>query len=170
MSKGFSTINYKGPVTQAAKGQVAGGSTSGTARVRACFPQTPIIDEEDLKKLFVEKVLSGEVLDGFMFESFNRDYVGTTNQPAPDFTPDKDTSITVEGESIPSHFVPNPTSPGEGSLNPTDKPEAPDGFVKHTEQFGNGAGSKQGPATLRENLVAARETFGTYIKGKAIQG
>ena len=166
--KGFSTLNYKGPVTEAAKGPIAGGSTSGTARVKACFPQTPSLTEEELRALFVEKVLPTGEQSGFMFDGGV--YLDYNHPQAPDFTPDTDVNIELEdGENIGSHFTPNPTSPGENSFNVLDKPKAPEGFATHSEQWGNGAGSKQSPKQLGENLVKARETFGQYIKGGAVK-
>lgn len=166
--KGFSTINYAGPATNRALGPLAGQSTSDTAVVKACFPQTPKLSDEELHALFVEKVLPKGETQGFMFSG--EVYLDYNHPEAPNFTPDVDEKIDAGGEMLPSHFVPNPTSPGEGSLNPLDKPAAPEGFVKHTEQWGNGAGTKQNPNELGQNLVKARETFGSYIKGKAVGG
>ena len=101
----------------------------------------------------------------------NEVYLDYNHPDAPGFTPDSDVEVeTEDGEKIGSHFVPNPTSPGEGSINPLDKPSAPEGFAQHSEQFGNGAGSKMAANELGAALRTQRETFGTYIKGKAIKG
>jgi len=169
MSKNFSTINYRGEPTAAALGPVGGVSTSGTARVKACFPQTPVITDEQLIDIFKANVLPVGETKGFMFDS--EVYLDYNHPDAPGFTPDADKNLQVGDENIGSHFVPNPTSPGEGSINVTDKPAAPEGFATHSEQFGNGAGSKMAPNELGAALRTQRETFGEALaKGRAIRG
>ena len=160
--KGFSTtVNPE--VTARSLGAVNGQSTSDTATIKACFPNTPNISHDQLVEIFKTEVFGTQ--KGFMFD--NEVYLDYNHPQAPDFTPDSDKAIDANGEKIPSHFIPNPTSPGPGSFNVTDKPEAPAEFAKHAEQWGNGSGTKESPKTLGENMVAARDTFGIYVRGES---
>ena len=87
------------------------------------------------------------------------------NNGAPDIASiDKDGG----GLPLPSGWVPNPTSPGVGSMNPSDQPAPPEGFGKSPNpQWGTGVGSQLGPKESSEKLGAQK--LGDYIMGKAVQ-
>ena len=105
--------------------------------------------------MFKSLVTDGTVSDGFCFSSVSRDY-----SDAPDIR-DVDTS----SNNLPSGWVPNPTSPGAGSLNPADKPSPPSGFGQTpVDNWGTGVGSKLQPS--ESSLQHSQMEPGTYVMGK----
>jgi hypothetical protein len=116
-----------------------GLGTSDTTTVNACFPASPIhageINDESIKELAQALLLDGVVNDsGHTFGEFNRDY----GESAPSIA-----DVDIGAHNLPSPYVPNPTSPGPGSFNDTDKPPAPtsDHLVNPGDQWGSGVGS-----------------------------
>jgi hypothetical protein len=89
------------------------------------------------------KLLMGTVKDGFMFDSYDRDFGGEGG--APNYEEFKD----AVGAPA-SAWVPNPMSPGEGNGDdPTKKVAAPDGYgTKHS------AGAYAGGPNLDPALAA----------------
>tara|TARA_B100002019_G_C21170621_1_gene548229 strand:+ start:27 stop:563 length:537 start_codon:yes stop_codon:yes gene_type:complete len=97
--------------------------------LKSAFPQSPLyiqeniggINEDERKDKFKKLVMNGEVLNGNGFTVFNRDYSQgpTERERAPDVP-----NITQDnsGRALYSPYVPNPTSPGAGSLSANDKP------------------------------------------------
>ena len=76
----------------------------------------------DYKQWFKDHVLTGEVDDVMTVGSFNLDYANAPNL----------NNVDTGGGGLPATpFVPNPVSPGAGSLNPMDQKKAPDMFVKN---------------------------------------
>ena len=67
--------------------------------------------------------------------------------------------------------MPNPTSPGPGSINASDKP-AFAGDVMDPElnvEFGTGLGGLLSPAESAKQ-ISKQDTLGTYISGKSYAG
>ena len=153
-------------VTTRGLGPIAGGSSSDSAQIASAFPASPIhngsLKDEAYKALAQTLLLDGVVNDsGHTFGEASRDY-----SDAPDLNADVDTGAF----NIPSPYVPNPTSPGPGSLNASDKPAPPDGFGQTpANNFGTGVGSQLQPAASS----AAHSTHNineAYVMGKGPGG
>jgi hypothetical protein len=137
-----------------------GASDSST--IKAAFPASPIhageLTKESVRQSFQDIVIDGEVNDGgHTFGKFSRDYSG-----APDLK-----EVETGGGGLPaSAYVPNPVSPGPGSLNPTDQPEPPKDFgTKPSNTWGAGVGSQLQPKTSSEQQ--SRGKLGDFVMGKA---
>jgi len=101
--------------------------------------------------------LDGEQNDGgHTFFSVNMDY-----NAAPDLA-----DVETGGEGKPaSPWVPNPVSPGAGSLNPSDVLPAPDGYGQTPSNTPfNGEGSQLTPKSSSEAIGAQKTTLGTALK------
>lgn len=102
-------------------------SRSNTQSIAKSFPGSPIhsgaLTRESIQAQFQEIVMDGEVLDGYCFSSFNRDYdKGPKGEQPPEIA-----SVDTGGGGKPgSPHLPNPVSPGAGSINPADQPDPPD--------------------------------------------
>lgn len=126
------------------------------------FAASPIhsseMTAETIKAQFQKLVLDGEINDsGHTFGILNRDYVD-----APEYG-----DVETGGGGLPaSAWVPNPTSPGPGSQNPADQPEAPDGYGnKAGDTWGTGVGSQLSPKKSSESISS--HTLGDYGLGKS---
>jgi len=133
-------------------------------RVASSFPASPIhagdITDATIKEEFQKLVLDGAVNDGgHTFGTYNRDYVD-----APDLS-----TVKTGGGGLPaSPYVPNPVSPGPGSMDPTKQGDAPEGFGQEpNSQYGTGD-ALASPKTTSEAI--SRTTLGDYIMGKASSG
>ena len=136
--------------------------SSDTATVQASFPASPIftgdITDDERKEQFQTLVLDGEVNDeGHTFGTFNRDYDG-----APVMA-----DVETGGGGLPgSAYVPNPVSPGPGSLNPADQADPPDGWGQVPgDGWGVGVGSQLDPAA--SSAAQSAGTLGDYSLGSA---
>ncbi len=139
-----------------------GFGTSDTETVKASFPASPIhsgeMTVESIKQQFQDEVIDGTVNDGgHTFGTFNRDYA-----EAPDLN-----EVETGGGGLPATpFVPNPVSPGPGSINATDQGEAPDGFGQNPSNVpGSGVGSQLQPKASSEAQSSGR--LGDYVMGRA---
>ena len=135
--------------------------SSDTASLQAAFPASPIhqgeMTAESIRKQFQEEVIDGTVNDGgHTFGTFNRDY-----SEAPDMS-----EVETGGGGLPaSAYVPNPTSPGPGSVNATDQAEAPEGFGQNPSDVpGSGVGSQLQPKASSE--AQSRGKLGDFVMGK----
>ena len=144
------------PVTERGKGKADSASLS------TAYPASPIhageINDQSIKDLAQTLLLDGIVNDsGHTFGEFNRDYV------------DAPTIADVEsgGGGLPgSPYAPNPTSPGPGSLNPTDMPAPPDGWATEPgDQFGTGVGSQLEPSAA--SAAQSTAVLNDFQLGKA---
>jgi hypothetical protein len=123
------------PVTQ------RGAGSSDTASLVSAYGASPIhageINDQSIKELAQQLLLDGIVNDsGHTFGEFNRDYVD-----APVIA-----DVDVAGKNLASPYVPNPSSPGPGSLNAADIPAPPAGFGQTPgDQWGTGVGSQLSP-------------------------
>jgi hypothetical protein len=136
--------------------------SSDSASLKSAFPASPIhqgeMTAESIRQQFQEEVIDGTVNDGgHTFGTFNRDY-----SDAPDLS-----EVKTGGGGLPaSPYVPNPTSPGPGSVNAADQAEAPEGFGESPSNVpGSGVGSQLQPKTSSESQSRGR--LGDFIMGKA---
>lgn len=133
-----------------------------TTRLQGIFPGSPIYDgdltDEKLKESFQDTVLDAEINDGgHTFNTFNTGYVDA---------PDLSEVETGAGGLPATPYVPNPTSPGEGSVNASDQGPAPEGFGENPNaQYGSGEGHSLQPKTSSTKI--AGQKLGDYIMGKA---
>lgn len=104
-------------------------------------------------------VSNGVINDGgYMFGSFNLNFAGT---------PDLNT-VAVGGEGLPaSPYVPNPTSPGPGSVLPSDKPEYVGTLPTKGDEYGSGLGALS-PSESAPKI--ASQTIGFYLLGRSYLG
>ena len=136
--------------------------SSDTTTVQASFPASPIylgdLTDDGVIEQGQALLLDGEVNDaGHTFGLFERDYA-----EAPDFG-----DVEQGGAGLPaSAWVPNPVSPGPGSMNPADQADPPDGFGQTpNDQWGSGVGSQLNPA--ESSAAQSTMTLGDYVMGKA---
>jgi len=136
--------------------------SSDSSNMKAAFPASPIhageMTAESIKQQFQDEVIDGSVNDGgHTFGTFSRDYSN-----APDLN-----EVETGGGGLPaSPYVPNPVSPGPGSINATDQGEAPDGFGQNPSNVpGTGVGSQLQPKTSSEQQSSGR--LGDYVMGRA---
>ena len=141
-----------------------GLGSSSSKDLSSVFGTSPIVGssktvtKDERKKFYQEKVLNGKINDeGHTFGEFALDY-----SEAPDM---KDVEVGDGGKPA-SAYVPNPTSPGEGSASPEDQGKAPDGYGKtpNSTPF-VGVGSQLSPKASSEAI--ARQTLGDYGFGKS---
>lgn len=132
-----------------------------TERMKSLFPQSPIFlgeltDEERL--IAAQTNLKAVVNDeGHTFGEQNLTYADA---------PDVSAGPFGEGTDAPNPYVPNPTSPGPGSISAADKPDAPEGFGEKTSDTpGTGDGSRTNPATT--SATTAGLTLGALQQGIA---
>lgn len=118
-----------------------GPGSSDSASLSSAFGSSPIhgneVNDEYMKSIAQSLLLDGVVNDGgHTFGQFNRDYTDSPNME----------EVDVEGNNLASPFVPNPSSPGPGSVNSSDIPRAPEGFGQEpNDQWGSGVGSQLSP-------------------------
>ena len=137
------------------------GSSDSTS-IKTAFPASPIhageMTVDSIKEQFQAEVITGTVNDGgHTFGTFNKDYVDA---------PDLNEVETGAGGLPASPYVPNPVSPGPGSINATDQGEAPDGFGQTpSNPPGSGVGSQLQPKNSSEAQSGGQ--LGDYVLGKA---
>jgi hypothetical protein len=104
-------------------------------------------------------VAAGVINDGgYAFGSFDLNYTGV---------PDLET-VVVGGEGLPaSPYVPNPASPGPGSVSPFDIPEYTGALPEKGNEYGFGLGAISPSET---SPGVAGQTLGTYIRGRSYPG
>ena len=138
-----------------------GMGKSASNDLKASYASSPVyneLTEDSIKEQYQKEVLDGDVNDGgHTFGVFNRDYVDS-----PDMG-----DVETGGEGKPaSAFVPNPVSPGEGSVDPSDQAEAPEGFGQTPSATPFvGVGSQLSPKASSEAI--SRHTLGDYGLGKS---
>ena len=144
------------PVTERGMGKAA------TNDLNNIYSDSPIhkgeMDADSIKKQFQDEVLDAVVNDGgHTFGLFDTSYA-----EAPDLA-----DVETGGGGLPaSPHVPNPSSPGEGSVNPSDQPEAPDGYGQSANsQWGSGVGSALQPKV--SSATISGQKLGDYIMGSS---
>ena len=135
---------------------------SATNDLKSMYGTSPInkgdLTVDSIRQQFQDEVLDGVTNDGgHTFGEFAKDY-----SSAPDYA-----DVPTGGSGAPaSAHVPNPSSPGEGSVDPTAQPKAPDGFgtTPSATPFA-GVGSQLSPKASSEKI--AGQTLGDYGFGKS---
>lgn len=142
---------YKYPTIKTTATTTSGKGTSSTANLQSMYPGTPGLELgdnlEDWKAEQLRALLDGAVTENLQIGSVNRDY--SENNP-PNYG-----DVPTGGGGLPaSPWVPNPISPGEGSVNPADIAEAPEGYGRLPTN-GAHAGSSV-PVTARDPAQSAK--------------
>jgi hypothetical protein len=139
------------------------------------FPQSPIhsgdIDNDSVKAQAEELLLQGVVAssggDWGFNPAFDRDFTDAPNIPA---------DITTGGGGLPATaWVPNPSSPGEGSVNPLEQPNPPadmrGGPGSPSNPFpASGGGAITNPSDTSLAISTKQDTIltvGQYILGNS---
>ena len=159
-------ITVNAPATDGGMGK---SNTSVAAVAFAASPihqgEDPLLDdgtlEAPIRKHYQKLCLDGIINDGgHTFGEFNPNFA---DNGAPSFG-----DVPTGGGGLPaSPWVPNITSPGPGSMNPTDMPAPPDGYGQEAPtQWGTGVGSQLSPAQSSEKI--ATQKLGQYLLGKAV--
>jgi len=133
--------------------------------LRSCFAASPIykneISNQERKELYQKEILDGTIVNGNGFPSVDMNFA-----EAPNFE-NVDTSV----HNLPSPYMPNPTSPGPGSVNAADKPaytgDVPD--PAFNIEFGSGLGGLVSPSETASQ-INQQGVLGSYISGKSYQG
>ena len=129
-----------------------GLGTSSTADTKSLFPGSPIhaenLTREVIRNQYKQIVLNAVINDkGHTFGTFSTSYTD-----APNITSDVETG----GEGLPgSPHLPNPVSPGEGTVNPAKQVAAPEGFgTERSDIPGSGDGSALEPSESSVKIAA----------------
>jgi len=157
---------------------VATGAAKGSRKqdnLTSCFPGSPIyapggISNEERKQMYAKLALEGDVAvsggplagPGNGLNSFNRDFVDAPNL--------EDVDVTTH--NLPSPYMPNPTSPGPGSINAADKP-AYTGDVPDQDfniEFGSGKGGTVSPSETAKEISKQSVYLSSYISGRSYAG
>lgn len=132
--------------------------SSSTQLAKALYAN-PFDDNYDdfLRDYYQSNILDGEQNDGgHTFFNVDMDY-----GKAPDLA-----DVETGGEGKPaSPWVPNPVSPGAGSLNPSDVLPPPDGYgLNPSNTPFVGEGSQLTPKNSSEAISGQKTTLGTALK------
>lgn len=122
---------------------------SDTASLAEQFPATPRDFEPDV---FTKSLLDGIVTENPMLGSFSMDYAG-----APNILDD-----VIQNDPSIVGFVPNPTPPGPGDVNPANKGAAP------TTNFpppASGFGSSESPSDTSPEI--SKQSFDNLQFGRS---
>ena len=139
-----------------------GMGAAATNDLKTMFATSPMhsgdITPDSVKEQYQKEALDDQINDGgHTFGTFDPNYTDA---------PDMGDVETGGGGAPASPFVPNPSSPGEGSVSPTDQPKAPDGFgeTPSATPF-SGVGSKLNPKV--SSIAIGSQTLGDYGLGKS---
>ena len=129
----------------------------------ASFPASPIytgeLTDDERKNFMQSEVLDGEIKNGLGLNSFSLDFTD-----APDLA-----TVETGGGGLPaSPYMPNPTSPGPGSVFPNDQAEYTGTIPDPGVEYGSGLGGLTSPSSTSRPM--SEVTLGDYIKGKSYQG
>jgi hypothetical protein len=137
--------------------------------LKAMFGASPIysgdLTDDERKSVFQGpgdySALNGVVLSGLGLNSFNRDYY--ENEP-----PDLE-DVKTGGFGLPATpYVPNPTSPGPGSVFATDQAPFTGEIPESAPEYGSGLGGTLSPSVT--SLEIQKQTLGSYISGRSYAG
>lgn len=128
-----------------------GLGSSDTASLAEQFPATPQDFEPDV---FTKSLLDGIVTENPLLGTFSMDYAGS-----PSILDD-----AIQNDPSVVGFVPNPTPPGPGDVNPANKGPAPE---TNFPPPSSGFGSSTSPIETAPKI--ADQEFDTLIPGKSFQ-
>jgi len=137
------------------------------SNLSAMFGDSPLpgylgeINDDERKTLYQDEVLDGTVSDGMGFPNFDTSY--TING-----SPDLDTVETGGGGKPATPYVPNPDSPGPGSMSASDQAEFAGTIPDSSPEYGSGLGGLVSPSTTSAEIE--KQTLGGYISGKSYAG
>ena len=166
--------------TVSALGSIGGLSTSDTETIRASFPASPLMAIDQLTDngtkdatanpmmaWYQTNVLDGVINDGgHTFGEVSMNFSETLATPAP---PALGEAETGAGGLPASAWVPNPVSPGPGSVNPADQGEPPPDFgTVPNDTPGTGVGSQLG--VVDSSAQQSTATLGSYGLGSSPYG
>tara|TARA_R110000803_G_scaffold54275_1_gene110956 strand:+ start:412 stop:909 length:498 start_codon:yes stop_codon:yes gene_type:complete len=148
---------------------VESGASKGSRKqvnLISCFAASPIytgdMNDDERKKLYAQLALEGVVVNGNGVNSFDRDFSDAPNLE----------DVDLSTHNLPSPFMPNPTSPGPGSLNAADKP-AYTGTVPDMDfnvEFGSGKGGTVSPSETAKEISKQSVHLSSYISGRSYAG
>ena len=155
-------VTVEAPVTERFMGRA---DTNGLKQIFAASPiHTEELTDEERRQVWQTEVLDGPINDGgHTFGVFEPNYLQA---------PDPAAEVETGGGGLPaSAFVPNPASPGPGSINAADMPEyageLPD--PEFNIEFGSGLGGLISPSQTSAE-ISKQGTLGAYISGRSFQG
>jgi hypothetical protein len=137
------------------------------------YAQSPIftgdLTDDKITSNFQNDVLDAIINDGgHAFGLFDTSYVSEDTAVKPEGGSPDLAQVVIGGAGLPaSPYVPNPTSPGEGSMNSMDQASAPEDYgTIPNGQFGSGAGHAESPKSTAEGI--GRQTLGGLTLGQSI--
>lgn len=145
--------SYRYPTIQTVTATTRGKGSSDTATLKSMFPSSPgnSVDMADFRNKNYDALTDGEIVDNQQVGNFSLDYV---NAPSYADVP------TGAGGLPASAWVPNPMSPGEGSVNPADLAAAPAGYGTVPTNGAHAGSSNPVTAQERDPSVSSAKTSG----------
>lgn len=152
---------------------------SDTESLQILFPGTPAAIDfiggdgaATYKKTALGLLLGNEITENLQIGTVDRDFGVNASDDARQ--PPVMSAVKTGGGGLPaSPWVPNPTSPGDGSVDPKDQSAMPDGYgTSPTNSIANvGASSDttqptHDPSTSSQRMSQGREV-GVYVMGKS---
>ena len=168
----YPTINTVAPTTRS-KG------SSDTTALQSMFPGTPGVADfggtsgaEAYKQQALDILLKNEITDNLQTGAVDRDF-GVNASDARRRPPNFEDVATGGGGLPASAWLPNPASPGAGSVDPRDQPAPPAGVgITPTNSIANTGNSVdttqpgRNPATSSQRMALGRES-GPYVAGQS---
>ena len=143
--------------SKASLGTMNGYSTSDSETIKTMFAGSPIIGEKatisdsERKEFYQKNVLDATSVDGNNVNGFNMNFTGPGGKLVP---PDYKDIETGGGGKPASAWVPNPVSPGVGSVSPGDVGDPPEGFgTSPSDTPFEGQGSQLSPAHSSKGIA-----------------
>lgn len=148
---------YTYPTISTVGTSTRGKGDSDTATLQTMFPGSPGLSttSPDYKEAALALLLDGEVVENQQVGNYNRDY---SENGAPNYN-----DVPTGAGGLPaSPYVPNPVSPGEGSVNPSDMAAPPSGFGT-TPTNGAHAGSSTAVTAEGRNPSASSANMSSRV-------
>ena len=143
--------------------------TRNDSNLKAMFGGSPIyvgeMTDGERRESYRDLVIDGTVLNGLGFNSFDRDYSEAPNVR----------DVETGGGGLPaSPYMPNPSSPGPGSVFANDQPPFEGALPDPGVEYGSGLGSLTSPSDtsgkMNEASSEAFATIGAYMMGSSFKG
>ena len=133
------------------------------ANLQSAFATSPIysgeMTDDNIKEYFQDNVMDATILNGLGLNSFNTEYAD-----APDLE-----EVETGGAGAPATpYVPNPSSPGVGSVSPSDQPAFEGSIPESGPEYGSGLGGTESPSSTSPSISSQK--LGEYISGRSYQG